>query len=327
MSVVRFNKFERVAGVFVLVAIGGFCFAMVGVAIKQGWFDKKIYFTTMFQSADGVHPGTAVQVSGLKAGSVSEVDLLADNKVQVRFYVLAKFQNKLKQDSKAELIRPFVIGERVLDVTVGSEESAPLKPEAVMASNETMDLMTLISGKQIGTYLQSVSEMAKNLHELAKAFLDKDRTQTIISMFDKIDPLIKNLNSMSVEVIKLSKQATGDEKLGNVLGELVVTTKELNKIIPEMNAQAPQMAKDLSQIVSNLSVLTQEFKVFIPALQAIAPSLPAASKRAVEALDEAVVLIKAMQRTFFVKGSASEVREEEAQRDKKNRLPADSSGE
>ncbi len=322
MNQVKFNKFERVAGAFVVVAVGGFLLSMLSVAVKQGWFDQKIHFTTTFESADGVHAGTAVQIAGLKAGAVKDVDLLPNNKVLVKFYVLSKFHSKIKTDSHAELVRPFIIGEKILDVSVGSESESVLVQGATMNSVESMDLMTMISGKQIGTYLHSISEMGKSLHDLAKAFLDKSRTQTLIEMFDSVEPLIKNLNQMSVEVIKLAKQATHDERLGGVLGELAITTRELNKIIPELNAQAPYMAKDIKQIVQNLSVLTEEFKVFIPALQAVAPSLPAASKRAVEALDEAVVLIKAMQRSFFVSGSTKEVRKEEAERESKNRLPA-----
>jgi len=68
-------------------------------------------------------------------------------------------------------------------------------------------------------------------------------------------------------------------------------------------------------------VLTTEFKVVLPALAEIAPELPKTSRRAVEALDEAVVLMKALQKSFFVKGNAQEVRLEEAERESK-RLPA-----
>jgi phospholipid/cholesterol/gamma-HCH transport system substrate-binding protein len=69
-------------------------------------------------------------------------------------------------------------------------------------------------------------------------------------------------------------------------------------------------------------VLTEEFKVVLPALAAIAPELPQTSKRAVEALDEAVVLMKALQRSFFVKGNAEKVRKEEQKRSQDSRLPA-----
>lgn len=316
MRHIKFNKFERVAGIFVFVSIIGFLISMAGVAIKQGWFDRKVYWTTSFISGDGVHPGTVVQIQGLKAGSVESVELDKDNKVLVTFYVLGKFESKVRKDSVAQLIRPFVIGERLLDVSVGSLTAGPLPEHSFMDSAETLDLLSILSGKELGASLKAMSGMVESLKTLAEAFLDKNRTSAFINAFDRIDPLLKNLNVMSIEVIKLAKQATKDEQLGVVLKELAVTTRELNVLVPELNRQAPHLAKDITSLVKNLAVLTEEFKVVLPALAEVAPDLPRASRRALEALDEAVVLIKAMEKSFFVKGNADEVREEEAQRDK-----------
>jgi phospholipid/cholesterol/gamma-HCH transport system substrate-binding protein len=311
MMKIKFNKFERVAGVFVLAAIVGSAAIMVSVAVKQGWFDPKVKFTATFESADGIHPGTMVQMAGLKAGSVDSVDLLSTNRIQVSFYVLSKFQERVRRDSRAQLIRPFIIGERVLDISVGSDKEVVLKADSSIPTTEAVDLMTILSGRKLGPYLETLGSMVTNLKSLAEAFLDKDRTENFIRIFDKIDPLMKNLNTMSLEVIKLSKQATHDENLKTVLGNLSVTTSELNDMLPAMKEKAPSVAKDLESVVRNLAVLTQEFKVVLPALAAVAPDLPHASRRAVEALDEAVVLIKAMQKSMFMRGSVQEVREEE----------------
>lgn len=321
MRTVKFNKFERVAGLFVITAVGGFFIALFSVAVKQGWFDSKNYYQASFESADGVHPGTSVQMSGLKAGSVEEVELTDDDKILVKFYVLSKFSQKLRADSSVQLVRPFVIGERVLDISVGSKEAEVLAENATVPSLEAVDLMTVMSGKKLGNYLSDMGHMMSSLKGLAEALLDKRRTQSMVQIFDRVDPLMKNLNSMSLEVIKLSKQASKDEKLGVVLGELAITTKEINAMIPEMNKQAPELGKNISQLVQNLAVLTEQFKVVIPALAEIAPDLPHASRRAVEALDEAVVLVKAMQRSFFMRGNVEDVREEEALEPKK-RVPA-----
>lgn len=312
MNVIKFNKFERVAGLFVGIAILGFFMSLVSVAIKQGWFDRKVYYSTSFVNGDGIHVGTTVQISGLKAGSVDEVELTKDNQIMVKFYVLSKFEDKVREDSVAQLIRPFVIGERVLDLSVGSESAKMLPDLAHVNSQEALDLMTIMSGKQLGNYLTSMSGMVENLKTLVDAFADKNRTQSFIQIFDRIDPLLKNLSVLSVEAIKMSKQVNKDDNLGVLLTQAAKMSKELNALLPEIKDQAPQMAKDVTKLVSNLAILTEEFKVVIPALAEIAPDLPYASRRAVEALDEAVVLIKAMEKSFFVRSNAQDVREEEA---------------
>ncbi|MBV2168701.1 MAG: multidrug ABC transporter substrate-binding protein, partial [Bdellovibrio sp.] len=59
-------------------------------------------------------------------------------------------------------------------------------------------------------------------------------------------------------------------------------------------------------------------KALGPAVQAVEGELPGASVRLVEALNETVVVLKAMQKSFFMRGSVREVKDEEASQ----RMPA-----
>lgn len=326
---IKFNKFERVAGAFVGFAILGSFAIAISVAVKQGWFDRKIPYVTIFENAEGVHPGTIVQMAGIKVGSVEEVDLQNDDKIRVVFNVLEKYSLRVKKDSKAQLVRPFIIGDRVLDVIPGSASSQTLAAGEFVTSHEAVDMMGLLSGKKLGPYLESISGMFENLRTVAEAFLDKERTQSFVKMFDRIDPLMRNLNVMVTEVIKMAKQANKDENLGTVLANIAVTTNQLNAMLPAIQEQAPEVARNMTSIVENMAVLTKEFKVILPALSEVAPDLPHASRRAVEALDEAVVLLKAMKKSMFLKGNVEDVKEEEAvaeQKRKAGRSPASKEG-
>ncbi len=315
MRNVKFNKYERVAGLFVLCALLGVAITAVSVAIKQGWFETKVYYSTVFENADGVHQGTLVQMAGLRAGAVENVELEANNKIHVTFYVLGKFQNRIRQDSGIQLIRPFIIGERVIDVSVGGEQSPVLAANSFVKSTETTDFMTLMSGKNLNAYLGKLGGILENMQMLVEAFADKKRAESIVRIFDRMDPLVKNLNTMSVEVIKLSKQATHDDGVQKLVGNLAETTNEINKILPELNEENPNLAKDLSVMTQNLAVMT---KALGPAVKAVEPELPGASVRLVEALNETVVVLKAMQKSFFMKSNVREVQDEESLR----RVPA-----
>lgn len=314
----KFNKYERVAGIFVLAAVLGVLLTAVSVAVRQGWFATKSYYSTTFENADGIHPGTVVQMAGLRAGAVEDVELQADNKIKVNFYVLSKFQPRIRRDSTTQLIRPFIIGDRALEVTVGSELSPEVPQHYSLASNETMDIMSLLSGKSLGTHLAKLSSTLENLASMVAALTNKDRTQSLVRIFDRLDPLLANIEVMASEMTKLSRQATHKGNLQNVVSNLAVTTQELNNILPELNRENPELAKDLAQMSKNLAGLTKDFRVLGPALNAVGPELPQATKRAVEALNETVVMLKAMQKSMFLRGSVQEVRDEEA----KARKPA-----
>lgn len=311
---IKFNHMERIAGLFIIGSIAGSVLIAVAVAVKQGWFETKTYYSTLFENADGVHQGTIVQMSGLKAGAVESVELLTDNHIKVEFYLSGKFAERLHEDSEAQLLRPFVIGERVLDISVGNSMGKVLPRGSVVTSRESVDLLTLMSGRNLSAYLAQVSQVIENLRSLAEAFTSKSRTEAMVRIFDRLDPMIKNLNTMSLDVIKLAHQATDEERLGKVLAQVQITTSEINRILPQMNSSNPNLGEQIGMLTSSVSKLSQDFKGMGSMVKDIEGDLPRAGRRIVEALDETVVVLKALQKSFILKSAAEEVREEESKR-------------
>lgn len=288
---VKFNHYERVAGLFVLIAILGAVVFTGVTAVQKGWFAKKVTYQTMVTSADGLFEGTPVKVSGLRAGEVTAVELQSASEVIVHFEVLEKFKEHIRQDSVAQVVRPFVIGDKAIEITVGSKDSPEIAPNGMLISAAGFDMMDLVSGRKLAPFLGSLEGLMTNLSTLAQAFADPKRTQAMIRMFDRVEPLISNLDKMSIQVTSL--------------------TKDLNGVIPEMRQYSPQLGKDLSRLVTDLNVLTT---AMAPTMKEVGPELPRASKRALEALDEVVVVLKALQKSFLMSGNVKEVRAEENKR-------------
>jgi phospholipid/cholesterol/gamma-HCH transport system substrate-binding protein len=292
---IRFNKFEKVAGLFVGLALLSCVVGMAGIAVKQGWFSSKVKYTTELESADGVHSGTVVQIAGLRVGSVTEVDLQSNDKVLVQFEVLEKFQTKVRNDSHVQMFRPFILAEKVLEVSVGSENEELMKIGSNIPMIPTSDVMDLLSGKKMGTMLSSFDKLADSLKIAGEAFADPKRTHAMVEMLDRLNPLVQNLNTMSLEVVKLTSMAN-------------------KNLLPAFGKEVPDVGTQLGQMLKNMNLLIAEFSKLTPAIAVIAPELPRTTRRAVEALDETVVLLKAMQRSFLLRGKVDEIREEEKRR-------------
>jgi phospholipid/cholesterol/gamma-HCH transport system substrate-binding protein len=304
---VKFNRFEKVAGLFVGVAILGFLFATLGVAIKKGWFSSKVGFTTTMATADGIHPGTLVQISGLRAGSVDEIELVSASEVKVRFYVLDKFAHQIRKDSLVQVFRPFIIGEKVLEITVGDQAQPILAAKSEIPLQATFDIMDLVSGRKMNSFVSSFDHMADSLKIFAEALADPERSRALVSMVDHMVPLIKNLT-------KVTDVALKDKRLEMTLSNLKDMTDTMNKILPQLAEEAPDLGKQMAQVVENLNILTSEFKKLTPAIAEIAPDLPHTTRRAVEALDETVVTLKAIQRSWFLRSNVKDIRQEEEKR-------------
>ena len=312
--IIKFNKFERVAGLFVMGAVVLALVSTFGVAVRKGWFSSKVSFQTVVESAEGFHSGTQVQMAGLRVGSVTDVELVSAKEVKIKFEVLEKFHKRIRKDSVVMVVRPFIIGDKVVDITIGSDELEQIKAGSKIAAIPTYDLMDLASGRKLGPFMDSLQSVMGNLKVLVKAFSNRERTQKIVQIFDELLPLIQNMNQMSSGVSQVTTTLNKHERFELMVKHLSELTRELAVVMPEFKKQVPNMGTQFAALVNNLATLTDEFKKLTPTISAVAPDLPQASLRALEMLDEMVITLKAMQKTFMLSGSVEEVREEEQQR-------------
>lgn len=308
---IKFNKFEKTAGVFVGVAILSCVVAMLGIAVKNGWLSRKVPYYIELESADGVHSGTIVQIAGLRVGSVVSVDLTGSDHVLVRFEVLERFKAKIKKDSTVQMYRPFILADKVLEISPGADAQELLPAGTKIPVVAAYDVMDFLSGKKMTTVLSSFDNLADSLRVVGTAFANKERTQRLVDMLDRLNPLVNNLNQMSLEVVKVASVANKNRRAEIIIDNLAKVSTELEAALPGITKEVPDLGVQLGQIVRNLNVLTTEFQKLTPAINAIAPDLPRSSKRAVEALDEMVITLKALQKSFILRGNVNEVRDEE----------------
>jgi phospholipid/cholesterol/gamma-HCH transport system substrate-binding protein len=311
MLKLRLSHFEKVTGLFVFFGLALALASWLGAALKQGWFESRISYYSKFQSGEGLYSGLDVLLSGIRVGSVTRVELLDTNEVHVEFHIIEKYQDKIRQDSRVLLIRPLVLGEKALEITLGDRNLPVLLPGQEILSRPTFDVMSLLSGRIGSDHFLNLAETLHNLASVFSVLLEKQKLEGFVKTIDRIDPLIRNLDGMSKEVIILSKQLNKNEKLGHLVQDITFLTNEVQKIIPEVKSRAPAMANHFELLVQNMALLSDQFKVIGPAIAEVGPELPGATRKALEALNETVLLLKAFQKSFLLKGHIEDIKNEE----------------
>jgi phospholipid/cholesterol/gamma-HCH transport system substrate-binding protein len=279
----------RVAAIFVLgAAVTLFVFLYLLVSMK-GWFQSKTTYFTWLESGEGVHVGTPIEMVGIRIGSVEALELDDMNRIRTRLKVLSRFSPRIRAGSKIVLDRPFIVGDKVLHLVPGSASEPLLAEGAMIVAEEAFGLVDLLGGKKLGPYLQSMELALGEMQRLVDSLLKVKASDKLVKSLVGLPEMVANLSHASKDVSLLTAQVTSEEKL--------------------------------SRLVSNMVSLSDEFRKVVPALAAVTPDLPRSGRRVVEALDEAVVVLKAMQKSFLLRSSAREVREEEA-RENSERQPA-----
>lgn len=308
---VKFNKYERAAGALVLSSIVGGLFVLFTISISKGWFSTTVDYFTFLETAEGVREGTAVEMAGLRIGKVNSIRLNDENQVRVALSVYDQFKRRIRRDSRIQIIRPYVIGEKVLYVSPGTNEAGSLNPGSLIPAEEVFGLTDILNGRKLIPYMETMSKAFSGLKELVDLMLKNKGSVHFVQMLEGMYPLLRQATDMSSELTKLSRQMNRGQKMGKLVENMYSVSEELKNLGPQLSGNKPGLGKDLGRVVSNLAVLTEEMRKITPAIAAIAPQLPKSSLRMVEAIDEAVIVLKAMQKTFLLRGSAEEVREEE----------------
>lgn len=308
----KMTHFERVAGAFVLFAILGMASIFVFVGVKKGWFESKAYFFTEIEDGEGLRAGSSVELAGVTIGEVTSIEMNSTNLLRVKIAILRRYRDRIREGTQIQLVRPFVVGEKALYL-FSPDPSAKLLPElSKIPSEDVIGLTELLNGRKFLPYVQTLSAVFKEMKAIADLILKNKDSKKVAGIMDGLPVFLNQVGKLTNELSTLTRQMNDGENLRKVLRGLASASDALNKNLPEMADRAPQLAKDLSTVVGNLALLTEEFKKVLPALAEVAPELPRSSHRMVEALDEAVVVLKAMQKSFLLRGSAREVREEEA---------------
>lgn len=283
----KFNPFERAVGVFITGTIVGSLFIGVGIAIKKNWFEEKDFYSAYTNSANNIRVGAVVQIAGMKVGNIEQVELARNQKIKVTFSVLKKYNTSITDGAKVQFVRPFIIGDKIINITQGELGGQSLASGAIIPLEETPDLLDLISG---------------------------DKIQPMIA---KVDLILTNANDALMLGKDLASQVGSKKQLQTTMANVAYASDQLKKVLPHFVNNTPEMAKNVTEMVTNLTALTKGMRELQPFLAEVVKTMPEGSKRAVEALNESVTVLRAMQNSFLLRGSVQEMKKDEKKDEEK----------
>jgi phospholipid/cholesterol/gamma-HCH transport system substrate-binding protein len=211
-------------------------------------------YSAYFAEAGGLVPGNTVQVSGLKVGQVSSVDLDGP-RVLVKFHVAGNV--RMGERTEAAIKLKTLLGTKVLEVTPrGDGQLAGAIPlertkSAYQLPDALGDLTTTISGlntDRLSESLAVLSDTFSNTPPDLKAALGglARFSQTLDERDTELRNLLSNANKATTVLAERS------EKVVN----LVANT---NALLVQLQSQR----QALDQISNNLSAAAQQVKSFI----------------------------------------------------------------
>ena len=155
-------------GVFVLVALTAFLGMIYALGAKSRLFEAKYTIHAEFSEVGGLAEGATVRLAGVQIGRVSGVELPSQpgGKVRVDLSIARQFTDRVRKDSVARIETQGLLGDKIIEISVGTAGAAPIKPGDVIASKDPADLGQVVS--QGAQTVKDVAALAASLRETAE---------------------------------------------------------------------------------------------------------------------------------------------------------------
>jgi phospholipid/cholesterol/gamma-HCH transport system substrate-binding protein len=178
------NKKLRVGG-FVLIALVVGIGMVYALGARARLFEARYTIHADFTEVGGLNEGATVRLAGVQIGRVKRVSLPSEPgaKVRVDLAIAKQFANRVRKNSVARIETQGLLGDRIVEVTVGTADAPATQDGDVIASRDPSDFGRIVS--EGAETVKSVTALAESLRTTADTLrqskLIEDASATLAS--------------------------------------------------------------------------------------------------------------------------------------------------
>lgn len=202
---------------------------IVSIGKENSIFHPKVTIKAEVDNVKNLKRGSYVELKGIKVGTVSEINIVSDDQVQVEMEVLESQLKWIKKDSKVAISTAGLVGDKYLEIFSGSKEAPSFDPKQdVLQSGEGTDF------KQIINKGESIASLTERI---------LTRLDTILVNMDDGKKIVETINSMNRASLNIEK-ITEELKTAQV----GATVKNVNMSMARLDKASLSLEKILSRV-------------------------------------------------------------------------------
>lgn len=283
----KFRRVNEITGTFVLVIIAVLLAAVVWMGHSQRWFKSRVPLRIVLPEAGaaGIRQGSEVYFLGTLVGSVSDVVVDEQGRMEARAKIRHDFFLFVRADSSAVVKRKFgVAGDSFFEITRGQGQSLPEHDAAIVCKEQFQSALEA-----------AVEEVRSEAMLLLKKLNGGLVTWTtlgsnLITTRTRLDQLVGRMDDVVTEV------QAGKGTAGKLLADPAIAD-ELQSLL----AKASQSADGLQVTLSNFQLASTNLPAISDALRREADDLPGLVSQTQISMRELERLIEAMQKSWLVR--------------------------
>ena len=259
-------------GLVVLVSLAVFLGLIYLLGAEARLFEAKYDLVAEFTEVGGLISGASVRLAGVQIGRVSSVALPDDpaGKVRVTLNIARRFADRIRKDSVARIETQGLLGDKLVEISLGSPKAPVLKPGEAIVIREPIELSRLAGeGVEI---LKNVATLSANLNTTVEAFNKTGTLDALSATLRSARRAAEQVGRVTQEVEKgkgwLHAFVYDEPEALKRLQALLVRTEQLlaqaergeHAVSVLLSAESGRAARRLLEAMEALSQMTEKVK-------------------------------------------------------------------
>ncbi|MDP4115555.1 MAG: MlaD family protein [Bacteroidota bacterium] len=267
-------------GIFIFIGFAILVAAVYLIGGKSSLFTSTFTIKTYFHDIQGLKSGTVVRLSGIDAGSVSDIQIVPDNtgRVEVTLNLVTDVRRFIRIDTKASIETDGLVGNKVIVLKLGSESAPLVKDFGYIEGEEPLGFGAIIAETQ--GILKYTKLMTKNLADITNKVNNGEGTLGKIlndnELYNSATGLTKRADSSLRSVTNELKGITGlfdtlgtgvrtvvrniDRVIGNV-DSIIVSVKAGKGVIGQMFVNGSKLDTSITNTIQNVEKITSDTRL------------------------------------------------------------------
>jgi phospholipid/cholesterol/gamma-HCH transport system substrate-binding protein len=209
-------------GAFILIGLVVFLAIIYLLGAQARYFERKYDLTAEFGEVGGLIEGATVRLAGVQIGRVTKVELPPQpgGKVRVTLTLARRFADRVRQNSEARIVTQGLLGDKLIEITIGAAAAPPLKPGDTIATREPFEMQEMFAAgaETLGQVNQLAVTLRKTVDRVDRMTdeIEKGKGWLHVMIYEEPESL-RRLNALLTSTQGLLARAESDESAVGVL--------------------------------------------------------------------------------------------------------------
>lgn len=199
---------------------------------ERNLFEKHTDLKAAFKDVKGLSRGSPVRMGGVDIGAVDELGYGTnpkDDTIYVHMNIVAREAKRIRKDSVAEVADKGLLGDKMIVISVGSEDAAPIGPGEMVKTKESRDIEQILSDLK-GT-AASAEKVMQNLETTTESFAEESFHQDIKRTVHELSRISQSVNEGDGYVGRLLNDKAEADRISQTVESLRKSSEELSTLL------------------------------------------------------------------------------------------------